>query len=87
MVIWERWKKMAKYGGKMWESLERYTKMKNRLERDINGNDILRYQNMVKMKSDAKIWERWKEMPKYANCMHVTTCDKNTKNPKSPIRF
>ncbi len=21
--------------------------------------------NMVKMKSDVKIWERWKEMPKY----------------------
>jgi hypothetical protein len=21
---------------------------------------------MVKMKSDAKIWERWKETPKYA---------------------
>jgi hypothetical protein len=21
---------------------------------------------MIKMKSDAKIWERWKEMPQYA---------------------
>jgi hypothetical protein len=28
VVIWERWKKMAKYGGKMWEKLERYAKMK-----------------------------------------------------------
>jgi hypothetical protein len=36
------------------------------LERDNNGNDILRFQNMIKMKSDAKIWERWKEMPQYA---------------------
>jgi hypothetical protein len=36
------------------------------VERDTNGNDILRYQNIVKVKSDAKIWERWKEMPKYA---------------------
>jgi hypothetical protein len=36
------------------------------LEKDTNGNDILRYQIMVKMKNDAKIYERWKEMPKYA---------------------
>jgi hypothetical protein len=28
MVICERWKKMAKYGKKMWEKLERYAKMK-----------------------------------------------------------
>jgi hypothetical protein len=47
------------------------------LERDNNGNDILRFQNMIKMKSDAKI----------CNCQHVTKCDKNTKNPKSPIGF
>jgi len=58
--------KNGKIWGKMWEKLETYAKMKKRLERDINGNDILRYQNMVKMKSDAKIWGRWKEMPKYA---------------------
>jgi hypothetical protein len=37
----------------------------------------LRYQNMVKMKRDAKI----------CNCMHVTKCDKKPKNPKSPIKF
>jgi len=66
MIVWERWKKMAKYGEKMWEKLERYVKMKKLLERDTNGNDKLRDQNMVKMKSDAKIRERWKEMPKYA---------------------
>ncbi len=57
---------MAKYGEKMWEKLERYVKMKKLLERDTNGNDKLRDQNMVKMKSDAKIRKRWKEMPKYA---------------------
>jgi hypothetical protein len=50
----------------MWEKLERYAKMKKWLERDTNGNDILRYQNMVKMKNDAKICERWIEMSKYA---------------------
>jgi hypothetical protein len=66
MIVWERWKKMAKYGEKMWEKLERYVKMKKLLERDTNGNDKLRDQNMVKMKSDAKIRKRWKEMPKYA---------------------
>jgi hypothetical protein len=36
------------------------------LEKDTNGNEILRYQNMVRLKNDAKICERWKEMPKYA---------------------
>jgi hypothetical protein len=41
---------------------------------------------MIKMKSDAKIWERWKEML-ICNCSHVTKCDKNTKNPKNPIGF
>ncbi len=46
------------------------------LERDTNGNDILRYQNRVKMKS-AKI----------CNCKHVIECAKNMKNPKSPIEF
>ncbi len=50
----------------MWEKLERYAKIKKRLKRNTNGNDILRYQNTVKMKNDAKICERWKEMPKYA---------------------
>jgi hypothetical protein len=48
-----RWQNMGK---KMWENLERYGKMKNWLERDTNGNDILKYQNMVK---DEKV------MPKY----------------------
>jgi hypothetical protein len=47
------------------------------LESNTTRNDILRYQNMIKMKSDAKI----------CNCWHVTKCDKNTKNPKSPIGF
>jgi len=37
-----------------------------KMEKDTNGNDILRYQNMVKMKKDAKICKKWKEMPKYA---------------------
>jgi hypothetical protein len=31
-------------GKKMWEKLERYEKMKKWLEKDTNGNDILRYQ-------------------------------------------
>ncbi len=56
----------TKYGEKMWEKLERYAKMKKWLDRDTNGNDILRCQNMVKMKDDAKICERWIEMSKYA---------------------
>ncbi len=68
---------MAKYGEKMWEKLERYVKMKKWLERDTNGNDILRDQNMGKMESDAKI----------CNCRHVTKYEKNTKYPKSPIGF
>ncbi len=41
------------------------------------GKDEKWCQNMGKMERDAKI----------CNCMHVTKCDKNTKNPKSPIRF
>jgi hypothetical protein len=57
---------MTIYKEKMWEKLERYAKIKKRLKRNTNGNDILRYQNTVKMKNDAKICERWKEMPKYA---------------------
>jgi hypothetical protein len=28
MVIWERWKEMAKYEKNMWEKLERYAKIK-----------------------------------------------------------
>jgi hypothetical protein len=48
----------AKYGEKMRERLERCAKMKKLIGK--------RYQNMIKMKSDAKIWERWKEMPQYA---------------------
>jgi len=36
------------------------------LKRNTNGNDILKYQNTIKMKNDAKKCERWKEMPKYA---------------------
>jgi hypothetical protein len=39
---------MAKYEKNMWEKLERYAKKKLKLERDTNGNDILRYQNMIK---------------------------------------
>ncbi len=77
MVIWERWKKMAKYGQKMWEKLERYAKMKKWLERGTNENDILKYQNMI----------NWKVMPKICNCRHVTKCEKIIKYPKSPIGF
>jgi hypothetical protein len=42
---------------------------------------------MVKMKSDAKIWERWERDTETCNCRHVTKCDKSAKNPKSSIRF
>jgi hypothetical protein len=38
---------------------------------------ILAYQNMVKMKSDAKI----------CNCRHIKKYEKNIKNSKSSIRF
>jgi hypothetical protein len=71
MVICERWKKMAKYGKKMWENLENNVKMKKWLETNTNENDILRYQNMNKLKCDAKI----------CNCRHVTKYEKNTKSP------
>ncbi len=54
---------MGKKCEKGWKDVPKWKKW---LERDNNGNDILRFQNMIKMKSDAKIWERWKEMPQYA---------------------
>jgi len=38
----EMGEKMTQYGEKMWEKLERYAKMKKWLERDTNGNDILK---------------------------------------------
>jgi hypothetical protein len=40
--------------------------MKKRLKKDINGNNILRYQNMIKMEIDTKV----------CNIRHVTKCDK-----------
>jgi hypothetical protein len=45
---------------------------------EMIGNDILRYQNMIKMKINVKT----------CNCRHVTqNVTKIQKNPKSPIGF
>ncbi len=65
-------KKDGKIWEKMWEQLERYT----------NGNDILKYQNMVKRKSDPKNMEKIERDAKICNCRHVTNVAKMQKIQK-----
>jgi hypothetical protein len=73
---------MAKDGKKMWEKLERYAKMKKWLERDTNGNDILKYQNNGKDEKWSQNMEKMERDAKICNYRHVTKCDKNYKKSK-----
>ncbi len=50
--------------------------------RDTNGNDTVKYQNMVKMKSDPKNMEKIERDVKICNCRHVTNVTKMQKIQK-----
>ncbi len=50
--------------------------------RDTNGNDTVKYQNMVKMKSDPKNMEKIERDIKICNCRHVTNVTKMQKIQK-----